>query len=140
MILADTSVWIDHFRGSGTGLAALLEADRVRMHPFVVGELACGNLNNRAKILQELSRMPRAPRAADEEVRALIENRNLSGRGIGYTDCHLLASCLLASGTFIWTRDRRLATIATELGLGYDGSTVANEQPSQYSDTRAAAQ
>lgn len=117
MILVDTSVWIDHFRRGDSQLASLLENGKVIMHPFVLGEIACGNLRNRKSVLTLLDRLPRAPSATDSEVRLFIEGKALMGRGLGYVDVHLLASAVLASRAGFVTRDRRLAAAATELGL-----------------------
>ncbi|CAA9454886.1 MAG: PIN domain protein [uncultured Rubrobacteraceae bacterium] len=96
MILGDTSVWVDHLRSGETALAAALEDGRVLMHPFVLGELACGNLENRNEVLELLGDLPAAPTATDPEVLGLIERRALMGRGIGYFDVHVLASAALA--------------------------------------------
>lgn len=120
MILVDTSVWIDHLRSGEPALATVLEGGRVLMHPFVRGELACGNLKNRAEVLQLLEDLPAAPTATDPEVLGLIERRALMGRGIGYIDAHLLASTALAGVGRLWTRDRRLAAVAVELELAFD--------------------
>ena len=117
MILVDTSVWIDHLRRGDPALITVLEAGRVLTHPFVVGELACGRLRRRAEILELLRALPRAPVATDEEALAFIERRHLMGRGIGYLDIHLLASVALAGTARLWTRDRRLAAAAEDLGL-----------------------
>jgi predicted nucleic acid-binding protein len=89
------------------------------MHPFVLGEIACGNLANRSEILRLLGDLPPAPIAADAEALAFIESHALMGRGIGYVDVHLLASVVLAGDAKIWTRDRRLAVVANDLGLSY---------------------
>ena len=121
MILVDTSVWIDHLRSGETALAAALEDGRVLMHPFVLGELACGNLENRDEVLELLGDLPVAPTATDPEVLGLIERRALMGRGIGYIDVHLLASAALADVGRLWTRDRRLAAAAAELELAFEG-------------------
>ena len=120
MILVDTSVWVDHLRSGEPALATALEGGRVLMHPFVLGELACGNLENRDEVLRLLGALPSAPTATDSEVLGLIERRALMGRGIGYIDAHLLASTALAADASIWTRDRRLATVAAELDLAFD--------------------
>ena len=120
MILVDTSVWIDHLRSGDPGLATALEGGRVLMHPFVLGELALGNLKNRGEVLALLRRLPAAPTATDPEVLGLIERRDLMGRGIGYVDVHLLASAALADLGRLWTRDRRLTEAATELELAFD--------------------
>ncbi len=117
MILVDTSVWIDHLRHGDPSLVTVLEAGRVLMHPFVVGEVACGNLNRRAEVLMQLRELPPAPVASDDEVLEFIERRGLMGRGIGYVDVHLLASVALAGGARLWTRDKRLAAVASELAL-----------------------
>ncbi|KAF7600892.1 MAG: VapC toxin family PIN domain ribonuclease [Candidatus Dactylopiibacterium carminicum] len=116
MILVDTSVWIDHLRNGEPRLAALLEAGQVLVHDFVIGELACGNLSTRTRVLGLLGTMPRATRAQETETLGLIERYRLMGRGIGYVDAHLLAATLIARGR-LWSRDRRLATIAAELGV-----------------------
>jgi len=117
MILADTSVWIEHLRRGVPRLLAALGEGQVLMHPFVLGELACGNLRNRREILELLANLPAAPSAVDAEVLGFIERRKLMGRGIGYVDAHLLAATSLASPARLWTHDRRLAEVATALGL-----------------------
>ena len=120
MILVDTSVWIDHFRATDEVLVALLSEGRVLTHPMVVGELALGNLHNRKEVLGLLDRLPKAPVATDDEVLLFIERRRLMGRGIGYVDAHLLAAAALAESGLLWTTDRRLLGVASELGLSYD--------------------
>ena len=120
MILVDTSVWIDHLRSGEPLLVAALEGGRVMMHPFVLGELACGNLANRSEVLELLGGLPAAPSATDPEALEFIERRTLMGQGIGYMDVHLLASIALSGDARLWTRDRRLAAVATELDLVFD--------------------
>jgi predicted nucleic acid-binding protein len=115
VILVDTSVWIDHLRSSDANLASALADGEVLIHPFVVGELACGNISRRAEILALLVALPSAREATHDEVIALIGRRKLMGRGIGYVDAHLLAAALLTPGATLWTHDRRLASIAAEL-------------------------
>lgn len=119
MILVDTSVWIDHLRSGEPSLAAALEGGRVMMHPFVLGELACGNLKNRSEVLELLGGLPAAPTATDPEALDFIERRALMGRGIGYIDVHLLASVALSGDARLWTRDRRLVAAATDLELTF---------------------
>ena len=119
MILVDSSVWIDHLRAGNAELSAALEAGLVLTHPFVIGELACGNLANRDDILSWLQNLSAAPVATEVEVLAFIEARSLMGRGIGYVDAHLLASTALADAR-LWTRDRRLHLLAEELALAYE--------------------
>ncbi len=116
MVLVDTSVWIDHLRRHDERMAAYLHRAEVVVHPFVVGEMALGNLRRRDEVVLLLSRMPRAPVASHAEVLAFIEGRALSGRGIGYVDTHLLASALLA-GASLWTHDKHLHAIAASLGI-----------------------
>lgn len=124
MILADTAIWVDHLhRSPDSRLIALLEADEVVMHPHVIGEIALGDLRNRAAILRDLRTLPPINAARDSEVLALIERRRLHGAGIGYVDAHLLASTLLAPQTRLWTRDRRLRDAAERLGIGWAPTT-----------------
>lgn len=115
MILVDTSVWIDHLRAGQSPLATALDEGKVLIHPFVLGELACGDLKNRDRVLQLLGALPSAPIATDPEALEFIERRALMGRGIGYIDVHLLASTALAGTAWLWTLDKRLAAIAAEL-------------------------
>lgn len=117
MILVDTSVWVQHLRRGVPELAAMLEAGDVLTHTLVLGELACGNLRNRARILADLGALPFTPRATDDEALAFLEHRQLMGRGLGIVDVHLLASAALAGDARLWTLDRRLAAVAEELGL-----------------------
>ena len=116
MILVDSSVWIDHFRASNTRLAALLTAERVASHPFIIGELALGSLRQRTRILQLLNSLPLAQVIEDWQVQDWIERHALYGRGIGYVDVHLLASARIA-GMRLWTMDKRLRDVARGLGL-----------------------
>ncbi len=117
MILVDTSVWINHLRFGEARLVAALDGEQVLMHPFVLGELACGNLENRDEMLRLLGDLPVAPTATDLEVLGMIERCTLMGRGIGYIDVHLLASTFLAGDARMWTRDKRLAAAASQLNL-----------------------
>ena len=119
MILVDTSVWVDHLRKGAPDLAVALEQGNVLMHPFVRGELACGNLKNRGEVLRLLQELPGAPIATDGETLDFIERRALMGRGLGYIDVHLLASVALAGTARLWTRDKRLAVVAVDLKLAH---------------------
>jgi predicted nucleic acid-binding protein len=116
LILVDTSIWIDHFRSSNRRLVGLLDAELVRVHPWVVGELACGNLANRANTLYLLRSLPQVTVASDDEVLFFIDKHGIAGKGLGYLDMHLLAAAALWS-LKIWTRDRRLNEVAALLGL-----------------------
>jgi predicted nucleic acid-binding protein len=115
-MLVDTSVWIDHFRRKNARLSGLLEATQVWSHPFVIGELACGNLARRREVLAYLDALPQTPLVDRDDVRGFIESHSLSGRGLGWIDVHLLASARLASVPF-WTVDKRLAAVARTLNL-----------------------
>ena len=117
MILADTSVWVDHLRSGDARLAVELNRSAILMHPFISGELALGSLPQRSKVLREIDSLPVARVARVEEVRLLIERRSLFSRGIGYIDAHLLAAVLLTPHTLLWTRDKRLRTVAELLGI-----------------------
>lgn len=120
MILVDTSVGIDHFRGRANSLHECLDRGIVLIHPFVLGEISCGNLRNRSYVSAMMSNLPSAVTAADKEVLDFIETRSLYGRGIGYIDTHLLASTALTPDALLWTMDARLAKIAEEMDLGID--------------------
>jgi predicted nucleic acid-binding protein len=114
--LVDTSVWIDHLRQGNARLSEELEHGEVTTHPFVIGELACGNLRNRNEIISRLVDLPKAPFAEHLEVMGFVDAHRLMGRGLGWVDVHLLASAALA-GSSLWTLDRRLAAAAEKVGL-----------------------
>jgi len=118
MVLVDTSVWVAHLRRGHIGLEALLSEGHVVCHPFIVGELACGNLKNRSEILSLLQALPLATPAEHEEVMQFIENYSLMGKGLGYIDMHLLASAIL-SRVPLWTLDNKLKQVSVKLGLAY---------------------
>ncbi len=120
MILVDTSVWIDHLRYHDDTLANLLNTSQVLMHPYILGELACGNLTNRTELLHLLAALPQIPTALDKEVLFFIEQHSLMGKGIGYIDAHLLAAVVLYGTARIWTRDKRLRKVAKTLSLAWD--------------------
>jgi predicted nucleic acid-binding protein len=117
MILADTSIWIDHFRRNDVRLTRFLDDDGVVIHPFVIGELALGYVPRIAAMLEDLRSLPMAVVADADEVLRFIAKRKLSGSGIGYVDAHLLAAVALAPETLLWTRDKRLHTVARSLSL-----------------------
>jgi len=114
MVLVDTSVWVDHFHSRSAQLVSLLEQDEVVCHPFVLGELACGNLSNRTEILRLLQSLPQAVVARHEKIMHLIDSHRLMGIGLGLVDVHLLASARI-SLVSIWTGDRRLKKAAEKL-------------------------
>ena len=119
MVLVDTSVWVTHLRKGHPGLVALLDEGTVAIHPFVIGELACGNLKNRGEILSLLRSLPTTLVAENEEVLLFIERNRLMGVGLGYVDAHLLASAAL-SGVNLWTEDKALAAAARALKLDFN--------------------
>lgn len=119
MILVDTSIWIDHLHRGNPALVAALEAGQVLMHPFVLGELACGTLTNRAEVLALLGKLPAAAAVIESEALGFIERHSLMGRGIGYVDVHLLAATALAGSAYLWTKDKRLAATAADLQLAW---------------------
>jgi hypothetical protein len=116
VILVDTSVWVEHLRRGLPRLVTLLQEGKVLIHSWVIGELACGNLRNRADVLELLQGLPAAVVASDQEVLLMIKQNQLMGRGIGYVDAHMLASAKL-SHCQLWTQDRRLALLTEEQGL-----------------------
>jgi predicted nucleic acid-binding protein len=114
--LVDTSVWVDHLRAGNRALVSLLHDAEVLTHPFVIGELACGQIRNRLEILSLLKTLPVAHAAGHDEVLAFLEDHRLFGRGIGWIDAHLLASALLSHARLI-TLDRRLSSLAARVGV-----------------------
>ena len=120
MILVDTSVWVDHLRVGEPQLVELLNANRVLVHPFIIGELACGNLHNRKTVLSLLRKLPTARLATDDEVLFFIERHGLMGRGIGYIDTHLLAAMSLIGTVRLWTRDKHLGAVVESMHLAFE--------------------
>jgi predicted nucleic acid-binding protein len=121
VILVDTSVWVDHLRRGDAQLVALLESASALIHPFIVGEIACGSLADRQAVLELLQDLPMAKVAEAGEVLAFIDRHELHGKGIGYVDVHLLAAVKLTHGAKLWTRDKRLRSAAETLGCAFLG-------------------
>ena len=119
MIIVDTGVWIDHLKCPEAHLAVLGERLEALVHPYVLGEIALGSLPHRARLLQRMGGMPQPPLARHAHVMRLIDAEALFSTGIGYVDCHLLASARLLPGSSIWTRDARLHAQAKRLGIAY---------------------
>ncbi len=117
-VLVDTSVWVAHLRNGNVRLDALLNDGYVVCHPFIVGELACGNLKNRTEILALLQMLPMAIQAESEDVMTFIEKHHLMGKGLGYIDMHLLASAVL-SNIPLWSLDKKLTEISAMLKKAY---------------------
>ena len=124
MILVDTSVWVDHFRTGDTQLAGLLEQGLVAIHPFVLGEIACGSLARRSSTLDLLADLPAVVVAEPDEVLDYIGRWAVHGKGVGYVDVHLLASVSLTTGVLLWTRDKRLRAVAEGAGLAWRDSGI----------------
>ncbi|MEO7160094.1 MAG: PIN domain-containing protein [Polaromonas sp.] len=118
-VLVDTSVWVGHFRQRNERLVALLEDGMVVCHPYLVAEVACGTPPNRQNIIAMLAELESTPVASQDELLALMERRNLYGRGCGFVDMSLLASALLSGQTLLWTLDKRLESVATEVNVAY---------------------
>ena len=124
MVLVDTSVWVAHFRDGKIGLESLLNDGHVISHPFITGELACGNLKERQTILSLLQTLPSAIIAEHEEVMGLIEKHRLMGKGLGYIDMHLLASAIL-TGVTLWTLDKKLHEVSLKMQIKPAGQSEA---------------
>jgi predicted nucleic acid-binding protein len=117
LILADTSIWVDHLRFGDKDMRELLNRGQIVIHPFVVAELALGSIKDRAKTLALLDLLPQARIAQLNELRLTIEARRLYSVGIGFTDAHLIASVLIDSPTLLWARDKKLRKVAENLGI-----------------------
>ena len=116
MVLVDASVWVSHLRESHPGMVSLLNDADVVCHPFIIGELSCGNLMNRSEILSLLHSLPMVDQVEHEEVLQFVKINDLMGRELGYVDVHLLASAVLF-GASIWTLDRKFRAVSSELGV-----------------------
>jgi predicted nucleic acid-binding protein len=117
MILADTSIWVDHLRGQNPQMQRLLGAGQIVMHPFIVAEIALGSLHNRRQRLEDMEALLEVTVAQLGEVRQMIEAHSLYSKGIGLTDAHLIASCLMTPGTRLWTKDSAMQKVAKALGI-----------------------
>lgn len=120
MVLVDTSIWVSFFQTGNPCLKELLDEGNVLSHPFIIGELACGNLTNRGEILALLKALPSAVEARHEEALHLIEFHRLMGQGLGFVDVHLLAAALLTSVP-LWTSDKSLKDAAARLRIDFKG-------------------
>jgi predicted nucleic acid-binding protein len=118
MVLVDTSIWVTHLRQGSRQLEKLLMDAEVMCHPFIIGELACGNLKNRSEIIALLQSLPLASRIEFDEFLFFIDRNQLMGKGIGFVDVHLLASAQL-TGVPLWTADKRLKSAADQLKLAF---------------------
>lgn len=121
MIIVDTTIWIDHFKKGSARLKEPLIEGQVACHPFIIGELACGNLKNRAEIILLLHTLSTVTTSIQDEALYFIEEKRLMRLGIGIVDLHLLASAIITN-TAVWTSDRRLRELAKRLGILYVAS------------------
>jgi predicted nucleic acid-binding protein len=119
MVLVDTSIWVDHFQKNDEDLVGLLNDFKAVLHPFIIGELACGNLKNRNRIISLLYALPLAKEITNSEYMSFIEQNKLFGLGIGFVDVHLLASALISNVT-LYTRDKSLYSIASKFKIQYN--------------------
>ncbi|MFT6163480.1 MAG: putative nucleic acid-binding protein [Zhongshania aliphaticivorans] len=117
MVLVDTSVWVDHLRQGDKVLVDLLMLGQVCMHPMIIGELACGNLHKRDQLIALWQGLPSITEASHSEALYCLAKNDLSGKGIGFVDLHLITATLLTPSTLIWTRDRRLKAAAQTLNI-----------------------
>jgi len=118
MVLVDTSIWVIHFRDGNRRLEKLLLDAEVACHPFIIGELACGNIKNRDEIISLLQSLPTTSTIELNDFLYFIERNKLIGMGLGFVDVHLLASAQL-SGIPLWTSDKRLKSAAIDLKIAY---------------------
>ena len=122
MIVADTSVWIDHLRTINPHMSMLLNDGVVLQHTFIVGELSVGNLPDRANTLAILRGIIRIPVPPEEKYYEFLERERLAGSGLGFVDINILAALDRQPGIRLWTRDKRLAEHATRLGFAYSAA------------------
>ena len=123
MVLADTSIWIDHFRNSNDQLAELLHDGEVFCHPLIIGELACGNIKNRKEILSDLQALPQSAVIEHDEIMIFIDKNQIMGKGLGYVDMAILASALVTMIP-LWTFDQKLSAIAKKMNINYQRRTA----------------
>jgi len=119
MVLVDTSVWISHLRQGEKKLRDLLHDLSVISHPFIVDELACGNIANRGEVLELIRALPSCEIVTNTEFGYFLERNRLMEKGVGFVDVHIIASAQLA-GVRFWTVDERLKGIADEIGIAFE--------------------
>jgi predicted nucleic acid-binding protein len=119
VILVDTSIWIDHFHAPEPSLVTFLRDNLVGCHRAVIEELALGSIKQRDRVLVLLENLQGFPVLTHEEVMALVNGRQLWGRGLSAADVHLLGSVMLVSGARLWTRDKRLLAACRDAGAAY---------------------
>jgi hypothetical protein len=129
VILADTSIWIDHFRAANPQMESLLNRGKIATHPWVVAEIALASMKNRRQKLDALDMLRKVRVARLSEIRQMIEARSLYAKGVGLTDAHLMASCLLTPGTQLWTRDAALQKVAASLRIQFNPRYAGKSNP-----------
>ncbi len=117
LVLVDTSVWVEHFRNPNQTLIELLLHDQVKIHPFIIGELACGTPPDRRNTLALLENLAHVRQASISEAMVFIERERLYGQGCGLVDLLLLSSALMTEQTLIWTLDKRFGALAIRFNL-----------------------
>jgi predicted nucleic acid-binding protein len=118
MVLVDTSVWVSYLRNGNSRLQKLLQEGKVVSHPFIIGELACGNLSNRTEIISLMQSLPMLDSIEHEELLLFIEHNKIMGIGLGFVDVHLMAAAILA-GIPLWTQDKKLKQTCSRLGIDF---------------------
>ena len=118
MVLVDTSIWVSHLRHGNSRLQKLLEEGGVASHPFIIGELACGNISNRTEILSLMQSLPMLDAIEPEELLLFIEHHKVMGAGLGFVDVHLMAAALLA-GIPLWTQDKKFKQACSRLSIDF---------------------
>lgn len=121
-VLVDTAVWSQHFKHNSEDLQRLLLTNRVRMHPMILGEIACGTPPSRATTLSHFALLPTVATATNQEVMDFLDRHQLYSKGCGWVDFHLLVSVLISENTAFWTRDKRLRTLAKQFKVAFESS------------------
>ena len=121
MVLVDTSIWISHFRAGNLNLQKLLQEGRVASHPFIIGELACGNISNRTEIISLMQSLPILDTVENDELLLFLEHNQMMGKGLGLVDVHLIAAAMLA-GIPLWTQDKKLKQACSRLNIDFSMS------------------
>jgi predicted nucleic acid-binding protein len=125
VVLADSSVWVAHFRRANRVLQSLLALDQVLCHPLIVLELACGTPPApRERTLGHLKRLQQSVVTTTDEALALIEREQFQDSGCGAVDMLLLASALLTPEAVLWTLDKDLDALAGRVGVAFDAATL----------------
>ena len=120
VIAVDTSIWADYFSGALPHVRELMVTGQIVQSPTVTGELAMGNLRNRARTIAALQALDPLALPSDDAVHDFVNVHALFGTGIGWSDAQILASVVLGGDCYLWTRDKRLCAQSERLGVAYD--------------------